>query len=107
PYLCSIRVVFDRCAGLAGCAGSSDMTRRCSTGLRVRRLAAIVGAVGVAVLASACGETPQTAFNPRSEYATEGLDLLVLIIWMGGSIGGLVDAVWVCARVDARGRTGR
>ena len=59
------------------------MTRRCSTGLRVRRLAAIVGAVGVAVLASACGETPQTAFNPRSEYATEGLDLFVLIIWMG------------------------
>src|ERR1700720_3150030 len=93
-------------AVLAGCAGWSDMTLRCSTGPRVRRLAAIMAAVGLAVLACACGETPQTAFNPRSEYASEGLDLFVLIIWMGVIIGVIVEAALIWAAIFSCRRPG-
>src|SRR3981189_1948741 len=82
------------------------MTQRCSTGLRVRRFAALLAAVGLALLACACGETPQTAFNPRSEYATEGLDLFVLIIWMGVIIGVIVEAVLIWAAIHYRRRPG-
>jgi cytochrome c oxidase subunit 2 len=85
------------------------MTQRCSTALRVRRFAAGLAAVGLAVLACACGatsDTPQTAFNPRSEYATEGLDLFVLIIWMGVIIGVIVEAVLIWAAIHYRRRPG-
>ncbi len=85
------------------------MTLRCSTALRVRRFAAGLAAVGLAVLACACGatsDTPQTAFNPRSEYATEGLDLFVLIIWMGVIIGVIVEAVLIWAAIHYRRRPG-
>src|SRR5712671_2452099 len=82
------------------------MTQRCSTAVRVRRFAALLVAVGLAVLACACGETPQTAFNPRSEYATEGLDLFVLIIWMGVIIGVVVEAVLIWAAIHYRRRPG-
>src|SRR6266496_3091612 len=80
----------------------SFMTQRCSTALRVRRFAAVWAAVGLALLACACGETPQTAWNPRSEYATEGLDLFVLIIWMGVIIGVIVEAVLIWAAIHYR-----
>src|SRR5437899_11709051 len=82
------------------------MTQRCSTAPRLRRLAAIGAAVGLALLAGACGETPQTAWNPRSEYATEGLDLFVLIIWMGVIIGVIVEAVLIWAAIHYRRRPG-
>src|ERR1700738_4459238 len=82
------------------------MTQRCSSGPRLRRCAAFLVAVGLALLACACGETPQTAFNPRSEYATEGLDLFVLIIWMGVIIGVIVEAVLFWAALHYRRRSG-
>jgi cytochrome c oxidase subunit 2 len=62
--------------------------------------------VGLALLASACAETPQTAFNPRSEYANEGLNLFVLIIWMGVGVGVLVEAVLIWAAIHYRRRAG-
>src|SRR5260370_38963834 len=98
--------LFDRRGWRGGCAGWSFMTQRWSTALRVRRFAAVVATVGLAVLASACGITPQTAFNPRSEYATEGLDLFVLIIWMGVIIGVIVEAVLIWAAIHYRRRPG-
>jgi cytochrome c oxidase subunit 2 len=83
------------------------MTHRWPAGLsRARRLTAVVAGVGLALLATACSETPQTAFNPRSEYATEGLDLFVLIIWMGVIIGGIVEAVLIWAAIHYRRRSG-
>jgi cytochrome c oxidase subunit 2 len=81
------------------------MRQRWSTALRARRVAALVAAFGVAVLASGCsGETPQTAFNPRSEYAEQGLNLFVLIIWMGVIIGVIVEAVLIWAAIRYRRR---
>src|SRR5260370_42137470 len=79
--------LFDRRGWRGGCAGWSFMTQRCSTAPRVRRFAAVVATVGLAVLARACGITPQPPFNPRSEYETAGLDLVVLIIGMAVIIG--------------------
>jgi cytochrome c oxidase subunit 2 len=75
------------------------------TGLsQTRRLTGVAASVGLSLLASACSETPQTAFNPRSEYATAGLDLFVLVIWMGVVIGGLVEAVLIWAAIRYRRR---
>jgi cytochrome c oxidase subunit 2 len=82
------------------------MTPRCSTALRARRLAVILAAVGLALPLAACGVTPQTAFNPQSEYAVEGLDLFVLIIWMGVIIGVIVEAVLIWAAIHYRRRPG-
>jgi cytochrome c oxidase subunit II len=83
------------------------MTQRWQTGLRVRRLLGVAGLAGLALLATACGaETPQTAFNPRSEYANEGLNLFVLIIWMGIGVGALVEAVLIWAAIHYRRRPG-
>jgi len=52
----------------------------------------------LSLVAAACSETPQTAFNPRSEYPTAGLDLFVLIVWMGVIIGVIevshVKRIW-------------
>jgi cytochrome c oxidase subunit II len=65
----------------------------------------VAAAVGLSLLAAACnGETPMTAFNPRSEYASEGLDLFVLIIWMGVIIGVIVEAVLIWAAIRYRRR---
>src|SRR5262245_61001580 len=83
------------------------MTHRWSTALHPRRVAVLAAAVGLSLLASACnGETPMTAFNPRSEYAAEGLDLFVLIIWMGVIIGVVVEAVLIWAAFRFRRRRG-
>jgi cytochrome c oxidase subunit 2 len=67
----------------------------------------VLAAVGLAVFASACGGPyPQTAFNPQSEYAAEGLDLFVLIIWMGVIVGVIVEAVLIWAAIRYRRRAG-
>jgi cytochrome c oxidase subunit 2 len=60
------------------------------------------------VLASACsGEpNPQTAFNPRSDYANQGLDLFILTIWLGLIIGGVVEVVLIAAAIRYRRRPG-
>jgi cytochrome c oxidase subunit 2 len=81
------------------------MTHRWSTALRVRQMAALMAAIGLCVLVSGCsGETPMTVFNPRSEYAIQGLDLFVLIIWMGVIIGVVVEAVLIWAAIRYRRR---
>jgi cytochrome c oxidase subunit II len=63
-------------------------------------------AIGLALLATACEETPQTAFNPRSDYAIEGLSLFQLTIYMGVAIGVIVEAVLIFAAVRYRRRLG-
>jgi cytochrome c oxidase subunit 2 len=82
------------------------MTQRWSIALRARRFAASVAAVGLALLVAACGETPQTAFNPRSEYATLGLDLFNLTLVLGVIIGGVVEIVLIWAAWRYRRRPG-
>ncbi|MBV9544212.1 MAG: cytochrome c oxidase subunit II [Chloroflexi bacterium] len=64
-----------------------------------------MGAV-LAGLVAACGETPQTAWNPRSEYAIEGLDLFQLIIWMGVVVGVIVEGLLFFAAIRYRRRPG-
>ena len=57
------------------------------------------------VLFTACGApTPQRAFNPRSDYAAEGLDLFQVIIVMGVVIGVLVEGVLIWAAIRYRRR---
>jgi cytochrome c oxidase subunit 2 len=81
------------------------MTQRWSTAVRVRRLAVLAAALGLSLLASACDEpNPQTVFNPRSEYATQGLDLFVLIVVMGVVVGVLVEGVLIWAAIRYRRR---
>lgn len=75
--------------------------------LRVRRALALAAVVCVAVVACACnGETPQTAFNPRSDYANEGLDLFVLTIILGVVVGVLVEIALIAAVIRYRRRPG-
>jgi cytochrome c oxidase subunit 2 len=81
------------------------MTQRWPSLFRARSLAAVLLAGSLALLVAACGgDYPQTAFNPRSEYAAEGLDLFVLIIWMGVIIGVIVEAVLIWAAIRYRRR---
>ena len=83
------------------------MTQGSSTALRARRVALVALGVGLSLLLAACGEAnPQTAFNPRSEYAVEGLDLFELTIWLGVGVGVLVEAVLVYAAIRYRRRPG-
>src|ERR1700730_2280350 len=83
------------------------MKHHWSTALRARRTIALAACAGLALLAAACtGDTPQTAFNPRSEYATAGLDLFVLIVWMGVIIGVIVEAMLIWAAIHYRRRPG-
>jgi cytochrome c oxidase subunit 2 len=75
----------------------------------VHARAALVLAVSAALLlvASGCGtETPQTAFNPRSEYANDGLDLFMLTLWLGLAIGGVVEVVLILVAIRYRRRAG-
>ena len=74
---------------------------------RVRGLLGVAGLIGLALLATACSaENPQTAFNPRSDYANQGLDLFVLTIIMGVGVGVLVEAVLIWAAIRYRRRSG-
>ena len=75
--------------------------------LRARRALAVAAASFVAAVACACnGETPQTAFNPRSEYANDGLDLFVLTIVLGVVVGVVVELVLIYAVIRYRRRPG-
>lgn len=72
---------------------------------RARRCLALAASCGLALFLTACGGVyPQTAFNPHSEYASEGLDLFTLIIWLGVIVGVLVEAVLVWAALRYRRR---
>ncbi len=74
---------------------------------RVRGLLGVAGPIGLALLATGCGaNNPQTAFNPRSDYANQGLDLFVLTIIMGVGVGVLVEAVLIWAAIRYRRRSG-
>src|SRR5579872_2075077 len=74
---------------------------------RLRRVLGIAAAFCVALLVSACsGPTPQTAFNPQSDYAHEGLDLFVLIVIMGVIVGVIVEGVLIWAAIRYRRRPG-
>jgi cytochrome c oxidase subunit II len=82
------------------------MTQAWQAAQRVRRSLAVAAMAGLSVLACACAETPQTAFNPRSEYANQGLDLFILIIEMGVIIGVVVEVVLIVAAIHYRRRPG-
>jgi len=67
----------------------------------------VLAAIGLLVLATACGSeatNPQTAFNPRSDYANVGLDLFILVIVLGVVIGVLVEIVLVVTAIRYRRR---
>lgn len=72
----------------------------------MRARLAVGAATGLALLLTACEVTPQTAFNPRSEYADEGLSLFQLTIWAGVIVGVLVEVILVYAAVRYRRRPG-
>ncbi|HYW86484.1 MAG TPA: cytochrome c oxidase subunit II, partial [Chloroflexota bacterium] len=56
------------------------------------------------LLLTACEVNPQTAFNPRSDYADEGLSLFQLTIVAGVVVGVLVEAILVYAAIRYRRR---
>lgn len=62
------------------------------------------------LLASGCVQNtqlnPQTAFNPRSDYANDGLDLFVLTIVLGVIIGVAVEIVLIATAIRYRRRPG-
>jgi cytochrome c oxidase subunit II len=64
----------------------------------------------LALLTTACVSNtsfnPQTAFNPRSDYANDGLNLFNLTIVLGVIIGGAVEIVLVATAIRFRRRAG-
>ncbi|MBV9603261.1 MAG: cytochrome c oxidase subunit II [Chloroflexi bacterium] len=71
----------------------------------MRQALPALAAMALLVLATACSseaQNPQTAFNPRSDYANVGLDLFKLIIVLGVIIGVLVEVVLVYTAVRYR-----
>jgi cytochrome c oxidase subunit II len=86
------------------------MNHRWLTRARTRRGVALVGAIAVALLGTACVTNttlnPQTAFNPRSDYANEGLNLFILTIILGVVIGVVVEIVLVGTAIRYRRRPG-
>jgi cytochrome c oxidase subunit II len=75
--------------------------------VRDRHGLALAAGLAVVALASACsGPTPQTAFNPRSDYANEGLDLFVGIIIAGVVVGVLVEGALIWTAIRYRRRAG-
>src|SRR6266851_7093957 len=85
------------------------MRTACSECRRPRALRArlaIPASVLVSLLLTACSAPmPQTALNPHSDYATEGLDLFQIIIVRGVVIGVLVEGVLVWPASRAGGGT--
>jgi len=75
-----------------------------------RRHVLAVTAAALALLGAACTSdttvNPQTAFNPRSEYAIEGLNLFVGIVIAGVVVGVLVEAVLIATAIRYRRRPG-
>jgi len=78
--------------------------RHRSSAVRARLVLGVALAASLLVLG--CEATPQTAWNPRSAYAREGLGLFELIIWMGIVIGVLVEAALIWAAIRYRRRAG-
>jgi cytochrome c oxidase subunit 2 len=72
-----------------------------------RAFLGLVLGVGIVLLLSGCEQTPQTAFNPRSEYADEGLSLFLLTIYAGVAVGVLVEIILVVASIRYRRRAGQ
>ncbi len=70
------------------------------------RAAVLCLAGALALLLVGCEVTPQTAFNPRSEYATDGLDLFQVTIVWGVAVGVIVEAILVYAVLRYRRRAG-
>jgi cytochrome c oxidase subunit 2 len=70
----------------------------------------VVAAGALVLLASACvtntEANPQTAFNPRSDYANEGLNLFIGIIIAGVVIGVIVEAALILTAIRYRRRAG-
>ena len=83
---------------------TNDLTQRWPAPSRVRRLFAVLAVATAGLIACACSETPQTAFNPRSEYADDGLNLFIVVIWFGVIIGVLVEGVLIWAAIQYRRR---
>jgi cytochrome c oxidase subunit 2 len=69
-----------------------------------------VAAAALTLLGAACTSdttvNPQTAFNPRSDYANEGLNLFIGIIIAGVVVGVLVEAVLIATAIRYRRRPG-
>lgn len=77
------------------------------TGPFAPRVLALAGLVVSLVLAAGCGTSnPQTAFNPRSEYANAGLDLFNAVIIAGVAVAILVEAILIWAAIWYRRRLG-
>jgi cytochrome c oxidase subunit II len=72
------------------------------TAARARLLFSAV--LALSFLLTACEVNPQTAFNPRSDYADEGLSLFQLTIVAGVVVGVLVEAILVYAAIRYRRR---
>ena len=73
----------------------------------MRRFAGLAAILALSLLAVACeGENPQTAFNPRSEYADEGLNLFIVTIILGVVIGGVVEIILIITAIRYRRRPG-
>jgi cytochrome c oxidase subunit 2 len=70
------------------------------------RLCLLTAATVAALLIAGCDVYPQTAFNPRSDYAQEGLSLFELTIWAGVAVGVLVEAILILAAIRYRRRAG-
>lgn len=70
------------------------------------RPAAVAAAVGLTLLVAACGTYPQTSWEPKSDYATEGKDLFTYIIYAGVVVGVLVEGALVFAAIRFRRRAG-
>ena len=85
----------------------NDMRQGWLFGPRLRQALPAVAAVALLVLATACGSVetnPQTAFNPRSDYAIEGMNLFILVIILGVIIGVLVEIVLIITAIRYRRR---
>src|SRR4051794_34391805 len=74
---------------------------------RARRGVIGLAAAALVLLGAACsGDTPQTAFNPRSDYAVEGLNLFIGIVIAGVVVGVIVEIVLVWTAIRYRRRPG-
>ncbi|MBV9580789.1 MAG: cytochrome c oxidase subunit II [Chloroflexi bacterium] len=74
---------------------------------RARQVLPAIAAIGLLALTTACSSeatNPQTAFNPRTDYANIGLDLFKLVIVLGVIIGVLVEMVLVFTAIRYRRR---
>jgi len=74
---------------------------------RARRGVIGLAAAALLLLGAACsGDTPQTAFNPRSDYAVEGLNLFIGIVIAGVVVGVIVEIVLIWTAIRYRRRPG-